>query len=69
MDNGGVPWKEHLFQLEKEQGIEGQIMFALFADDKGMWRVQAVPNDPAEGFSNRFFNFFIWNYNCNPISM
>ncbi len=25
-----MPWKEHLYELEKEQGIEGQIKFCLY---------------------------------------
>lgn len=27
---GGVPWKEHLYELEKAQGIEGTIKFCLY---------------------------------------
>ena len=43
-DQGGCPWKEHLFDLEKEQHIEGQILFTLFEDDTNKsWRVCAVP--------------------------
>ena len=43
-DKGGCPWKEHLFELEKEQNIEGQILFTLFEDDTNKsWRVCAVP--------------------------
>ena len=42
--NGGCPWKEHFFELEKEQNIEGQILFCLFEDaTNGSWRVAAVP--------------------------
>ncbi|XP_069687748.1 MYG1 exonuclease isoform X2 [Periplaneta americana] len=37
------PWKEHLFQLEKEQNLEPNIKFVLFSDNVGNWRVQAVP--------------------------
>lgn len=44
--HGGFPWKEHLFTLEKEFGIEGQIKFVIFRDLKETWRVQAVPPDP-----------------------
>ena len=43
---GHFPWKEHLFLLEKELAIEGLIKFVLFTDDKGKWRVQAVPKSP-----------------------
>jgi len=40
--SGGCPYKEHLYELEEEQGMEGQILFALFTDSNGMWRVAAV---------------------------
>eukprot|EP01112_Ceratiomyxa_fruticulosa_P000449 TRINITY_DN1040_c0_g1_i1.p1 TRINITY_DN1040_c0_g1~~TRINITY_DN1040_c0_g1_i1.p1 ORF type:complete len:331 (-),score=63.21 TRINITY_DN1040_c0_g1_i1:161-1153(-) len=45
------PWKDHLFTLEKEQGIENTIKFVLFSDNSG-WRIQCVPiNDSS--FINR----------------
>jgi Uncharacterised protein family (UPF0160) len=35
------PWKSQLYDLEEEQGKEGQVKFALFKDDReGKWRVQ-----------------------------
>lgn len=43
---GGCPWKEHFFDLEKKMGIgasEKPIYYALFPDTSGSWRVQAVP--------------------------
>ncbi|XP_074659948.1 MYG1 exonuclease-like isoform X2 [Tubulanus polymorphus] len=40
---GGCPWKDHLFTIEEEQGIEGTTKFFLFADQNGNWRVQCVP--------------------------
>lgn len=43
LKDGGVPWREHLFDLEQELGIEGQLKCILFADFNGSWRVQAVP--------------------------
>jgi uncharacterized UPF0160 family protein len=36
------PWQSHLFDLEKEQGIEGVLKYALYADSRGMWRIHAV---------------------------
>lgn len=27
---GGVPWKEHLYELEKQEGLEGAIKFCLY---------------------------------------
>ncbi len=39
-----VAWPSHLEELEKEQGLEGDtsLLYALFADRDGSWRVQAV---------------------------
>ena len=42
-DGKACPWKEHLFQLEKELNLEPNIKFVLFSDNQGNWRVQAVP--------------------------
>eukprot|EP00064_Thunnus_orientalis_P001873 superscaffoldBa00000129_g1877 len=40
---GGCPWKEHLFALEKDLHIETPIKFVLYPDQNGQWRVQCVP--------------------------
>ncbi|KAG9340617.1 hypothetical protein JZ751_021173 [Albula glossodonta] len=40
---GGCPWKEHLFSLEKEMNVETPIKFVLYPDQSGQWRVQCVP--------------------------
>ncbi|KAK5872227.1 hypothetical protein PBY51_012947 [Eleginops maclovinus] len=40
---GGCPWKEHLFTLEKDLKVESPIKFVLYADQNGQWRVQCVP--------------------------
>ncbi|XP_005986186.1 UPF0160 protein MYG1, mitochondrial isoform X1 [Latimeria chalumnae] len=40
---GGCPWKEHLFSLEKELEVEKPIKFVLYTDQNGQWRVQCVP--------------------------
>jgi hypothetical protein len=38
-ENGGVPWKEHFLNIEKEEGLEKlDISYALFADNSGSWR-------------------------------
>lgn len=52
LESGSIPWKEHLYSLEKEQGISGKIKFLLFVDQSGMHRIQAVT---VEGtlFTNR----------------
>ena len=61
---GGAPWKEHLFELEEEQDIgrgavgngngagHDKILFVIYVDQNGMWRVQCVPVRPAS-FENR----------------
>lgn len=46
LGNGGIPWKEHLFDLETELQIQGQLKYVLFTDVNGDWRCQAVPIDP-----------------------
>ncbi|XP_036387860.1 UPF0160 protein MYG1, mitochondrial [Megalops cyprinoides] len=43
MEQGGCPWKEHLFSLEKELNVETPIKFVLYPDQNGQWRVQCVP--------------------------
>uniref|UniRef100_A0A8C1BJJ1 Uncharacterized protein n=1 Tax=Cyprinus carpio carpio TaxID=630221 RepID=A0A8C1BJJ1_CYPCA len=40
---GGCPWKEHLFVLEKELKVDVSIKFVLYSDQSGHWRVQCVP--------------------------
>lgn len=41
---GGLPWKEHLFDIEEALGIQNEIKYVLFEDKS--WRVQAVPVSP-----------------------
>lgn len=36
-----VPWKEHLFQLEKEMNVSPLIKYAIFESDT--YRVQCMP--------------------------
>jgi uncharacterized UPF0160 family protein len=48
-----VPWKSHMYELEKEMGIEGEIKYVIYNDDKdGSWRIQAVAVSP-ESFNSR----------------
>eukprot|EP00977_Amphora_coffeiformis_P006349 scaffold1353_cov161-Amphora_coffeaeformis.AAC.21 len=49
---GGLPWKDHLYELEKEHNIDPLIKFVLYQDESGMWRVQAVTVE-GRGFENR----------------
>ena len=41
------PYKEHLFELEEEQSLAGQILYVLFEDGTNKnWRVGTVPVHP-----------------------
>jgi len=48
------PWKVHLFMLESEHDIEkkDQILYVIYNDSAGTWRVQCVPTS-SNGFINR----------------
>ena len=39
-EEGGFPWKEHLFESEKDLNIEGEIKFVIYTDQNHKWRVQ-----------------------------
>lgn len=55
LEQGGVPWKEHFFTIEKEQQLEAEeITYIIYADDSGDWRVQAIPLDDLQAFENRY---------------
>ncbi|XP_057375722.1 MYG1 exonuclease-like [Daphnia carinata] len=46
LKNGGCPWKEHFFELEKKMGLDvadKQILYCIFPDTSGSWRIQGVP--------------------------
>lgn len=45
------PWKEHIFDLEEISGIE-PVIYTLYQDSGGSWRVQAVPPH-ANSFESR----------------
>ncbi|ESO91565.1 hypothetical protein LOTGIDRAFT_122169 [Lottia gigantea] len=51
-EKGGVPWKEHLFNLEEELKAETPVKYVLYQDLTGQWRVQCVPLQDG-GFQNR----------------
>ncbi|XP_013379722.1 UPF0160 protein MYG1, mitochondrial [Lingula anatina] len=42
LEEGGCPWKDHLFTLEQEQNIQPLIKFVLYQDQNNHWRVQCV---------------------------
>ena len=51
--NKFCPWKEHLFDIEEEWKIsnnnncnDNKILYCLYGDSSGSWRVQAVPEHP-----------------------
>lgn len=51
----GVPWSDHLYSLEAESGCEGQVLYALFAENAepgSKWRIRAVGLEPGS-FENR----------------
>lgn len=49
-----LPWKEHLFDYEEESGTpeSEKAIYAVYPDDGGNWRVQAVPVS-SESFESR----------------
>eukprot|EP00092_Neocalanus_flemingeri_P021090 GFUD01022851.1.p1 GENE.GFUD01022851.1~~GFUD01022851.1.p1 ORF type:complete len:336 (+),score=79.33 GFUD01022851.1:142-1149(+) len=52
-EQGGVPWKEHLFELEVEDDLTSQnILYVIYTDQNGMWRIQCVPVR-SKSFENR----------------
>lgn len=52
IETGGCPWKDHLFSLEEELAIKGQILYLLYEDLSGQWRIQCVPEELGT-FTNR----------------
>lgn len=60
LPNGGVPWKEHLFALEKELEVSG-LVYTIFQDKLSeTWRVQAIPIDEHSAFENRLPLPMMW---------
>jgi uncharacterized UPF0160 family protein len=49
---GGLPWRNHLYDLEKEHSVDPLVKFVLYTDQGGMWRVQAVTVE-GKAFENR----------------
>lgn len=51
----GLPWQDHLFSLEEEDGCQGSVLYALFAESgepDSKWRIRAVSRSK-EGFELR----------------
>jgi uncharacterized UPF0160 family protein len=53
LEAGGMPWKNHLYDLERVHNVDPLIKFVLYEDSLGgMWRIQAVTVE-GSGFTNR----------------
>ncbi|XP_070565461.1 MYG1 protein C27H6.8-like [Ptychodera flava] len=52
LEQGGCPWKDHLFDLEVEMNVETPIKYVLYTDQNDNWRVQCVPIR-SDSFENR----------------
>jgi len=52
LNSGGLPWKEHLFDLESENGIKDEILYVVYKNKETDWRIQCVPKS-LNSFSNR----------------
>ncbi|MFH4980110.1 hypothetical protein AB6A40_006819 [Gnathostoma spinigerum] len=55
ISSGGVPWKDHFFQLEKELNLGSEkISYIVFQDNiDHQWRVQSIPLNETSTFENR----------------
>ncbi|CAH2238547.1 jg1478 [Pararge aegeria aegeria] len=62
------PWKEHLFDLEQELGLVGEIKFAIFNDKIDSWRVQAVPVEPNSFVTRKPLNKSWWGVRDDQLS-
>lgn len=55
----GLPWKEHIFQVEQELSIPEQIKYVISQDVNTNWKVGCVPLKPSS-FDNRLTLPFEW---------
>ncbi|XP_069361948.1 MYG1 exonuclease isoform X2 [Maniola hyperantus] len=62
------PWKEHLFDLEEELGISGEIKYVIFKDKPNSWRVQAVPVKPTSFVTRKPLNKKWWGVRDSELS-
>ena len=51
-ESGGIPWRSHIYDIERKHEVKTLIKFVLYTDQAQMWRVQAVSEEDA-GFTNR----------------
>jgi uncharacterized UPF0160 family protein len=50
-----VPWKEHLFNMEKANDKRVKVLYVVFPDSSKNWKVSAVPIQPASFDSRKKF--------------
>ncbi|XP_053679853.1 MYG1 exonuclease [Anopheles nili] len=48
------PWKEHLYQLEEEQGVVGKAKYVIYCTREDEWRIICVPVQPASFVCRKF---------------
>ncbi|VDL64684.1 unnamed protein product [Nippostrongylus brasiliensis] len=55
ISSGGVPWKEHFFELEEQKGLASRKMTYIIYEDSTAknYRIQAIPNNNLSTFDNR----------------
>eukprot|EP00239_Pterosperma_sp_CCMP1384_P004963 CAMPEP_0197844618 /NCGR_PEP_ID=MMETSP1438-20131217/1619_1 /TAXON_ID=1461541 /ORGANISM="Pterosperma sp., Strain CCMP1384" /LENGTH=355 /DNA_ID=CAMNT_0043455531 /DNA_START=107 /DNA_END=1177 /DNA_ORIENTATION=- len=51
-ESGGMPWKQHLYELEREHSVDPLVKFVFYQDQAKMWRIQAVTAEGTD-FTNR----------------
>ncbi|XP_050355102.1 MYG1 exonuclease [Nymphalis io] len=54
------PWKEHLFELEKEMGLGQEVLYVVFNDKPKSWRVQAIPVSPSSFITRKALHKKWW---------
>lgn len=50
------PWKQHLFELEKNLNIEGKLKYVLFQNKPNDFRAMCVPNAPTSFVCRKFLH-------------
>lgn len=50
------PWKDHLFDLENESGLQGVTKYVLFCGNPNDYRVTCVPNAPGSFVCRKFLH-------------
>ncbi|XP_035779764.1 MYG1 exonuclease-like [Anopheles albimanus] len=48
------PWKEHLYELEKEHDAVGQAKYVIYFNKENDWRIICVPNQSASFVCRKF---------------